>query len=147
MIYIRRWLVVCLYLLLQEKREKPCRIFTFGRHQKAYGGDTQFLTTVWGEALDSSNVLPEYLASSHAARHHVMLNGVWDYTIVPVNGEIDVEILAQQGDLFPLGCGAKARSPPSGVGRTVQPSESLWYKRKIEPRTADDQRLILHLCC
>ena len=107
------------------------------------------LTTVWGEALDSSNVLPEYPRPRMQRDNYVMLNGVWDYTIVPVNGEIDVEILAQQeipsrwdGQIVvPF----SPEAPLSGVGRTVQPSELLWYKRKIElPKLADDQRLILH---
>lgn len=107
------------------------------------------LTTVWGEALDSSNVLPEYPRPRMQRDNYVMLNGVWDYTIVPVNGEIDVEILAQQeipsrwdGQIVvPF----SPEAPLSGVGRTVQPSELLWYKRKIElSKLADDQRLILH---
>lgn len=107
------------------------------------------LTTVWGEALDSSNVLPEYPRPRMQRDNYVMLNGVWDYTIVPVDGEIGVEILAQQtipsrwdGQIVvPF----SPEAPLSGVGRTVQPSEFLWYKRKIElPKLADDQRLILH---
>ena len=105
--------------------------------------------TVWGEALDSSNVLPEYPRPRMQRDNYVMLNGVWDYTIVPVDGEIGVEILAQQtipsrwdGQIVvPF----SPEAPLSGVGRTVQPSEFLWYKRKIElPKLADDQRLILH---
>ena len=107
------------------------------------------LTTVWGEALDSSNVLPEYPRPRMQRDNYVMLNGVWDFTIVPVDGEIGVEILAQQtipsrwdGQIVvPF----SPEAPLSGVGRTVQPSEFLWYKRKIElPKLADDQRLILH---
>lgn len=107
------------------------------------------LTTVWGEALDPSNVLPEYPRPRMQRDNYVMLNGVWDYTIVPVDGEIDVEILVQQAIpsrwdgqiVVPF----SPEAPLSGVGRTVQPSELLWYKRKIElPKLTDDQRLILH---
>ena len=107
------------------------------------------LMTVWGEALDASNVLPEHPRPRMQRDNYVMLNGVWDYTIVPVDGEIGVEILAQQtipsrwdGQIVvPF----SPEAPLSGVGRTVQPSELLWYKRKIElPKLADDQRLILH---
>lgn len=107
------------------------------------------LSTVWGEALDPSNVLPEYPRPRMQRDNYVMLNGVWDYTIVPVDGEIDVEILAQQAIpsrwdgqiVVPF----SPEAPLSGVGRTVQPSELLWYKRKIElPKLADDQRLVLH---
>ena len=107
------------------------------------------LTTVWGEALDPSNVLPEYPRPRMQRDNYVMLNGVWDYTIVPVDGEIDVEILVQQAIpsrwdgqiVVPF----SPEAPLSGVGRTVQPSEFLWYKCKIDlPKLADDQRLILH---
>ena len=107
------------------------------------------LTTVWGEALDPSNVLPEYPRPRMQRDNYVMLNGVWDYTIVPVDSEIGVETLAQQaipshwdGQIV---VSFSPEAPLSGVGRTVQPSEFLWYRRKIElPKLGDDQRLILH---
>ena len=107
------------------------------------------LTTVWGEALDPSNVLPEHPRPRMQRDNYVMLNGVWDYAIVPVDGGVDVETLARQAIpsrwdgqiVVPF----SPEAPLSGVGRTVQPSELLWYKRKIElPKLADDQRLILH---
>ena len=107
------------------------------------------LTTVWGEALDSSNVLPEYPRPRMQRDNYVMLNGVWDYAIVPVDGGVDVETLARQAIpsrwdgqiVVPF----SPEAPLSGVGRTVQPSELLWYKRKIElPKLVDGQRFILH---
>ena len=107
------------------------------------------LTTVWGEALDTSNVLPEHPRPRMQRDNYVMLNGVWDYAIVSVDGEVDVETLAQQ--VIPSRWDGQIvvpfspEAPLSGVGRTVQPSELLWYKRKIElSKLADDQRLILH---
>ena len=107
------------------------------------------LTTVWGEALDPSNVLPEYPRPRMQRDNYVMLNGAWEYAIVPVDGEADAKTLAQQAIpsrwdgqiVVPF----SPEAPLSGVGRTVQPSEFLWYKHKIElPKLADDQRLILH---
>ena len=121
------------------------------------------LTTVWGEALDSSNVLPEYPRPRLQRENYVMLNGVWDYAIVPVDGvvassegavtassgSLDVETLTQQAIpsrwngqiMVPF----SPEAPLSGVGRTVHPNELLWYRRKIElPKLADSQRLILH---
>lgn len=107
------------------------------------------LTTVWGEALDPSNVLPEYPRPRMQRDNYVMLNGAWDYAIVPVDGGVDVETLVQQAIpsrwdgqiVVPF----SPEAPLSGVGRTVQPSELLWYKHKIElPKLADDQRFILH---
>ena len=107
------------------------------------------LTTVWGEALDSSNVLPEYPRPRMQRDNYVMLNGAWDYAIVPVDGGVDVETLARQAIpsrwdgqiVVPF----SPEAPLSGVGRTVQPNEFLWYKHKIElPKLANDQRFILH---
>ncbi len=107
------------------------------------------LTTVWGEALDTSNVLPEYPRPRMQRDNYVMLNGVWDYTIVPVDGGIGVETLVQQA--IPSRWDGQIVVPfspealLSGVGRMVRPNELLWYKRKIDlPKLADDQRVILH---
>ena len=107
------------------------------------------LTTVWGEALDASNVLPEHPRPRMQRDKYAMLNGVWEYAIAPVDGEVDAETLAQQeipsrwdGQIVvPF----SPEAPLSGVGRTVRPNELLWYKRKIDlPKLADDQRFILH---
>ena len=107
------------------------------------------LTTVWGEALDTSNVLPEHPRPRMQRDNYVMLNGVWEYAIAPVDGEVDAETLAQQeipsrwdGQIVvPF----SPEAPLSGVGRTVRPNEFLWYRRKIDlPKLADDQRFILH---
>ena len=107
------------------------------------------LTTVWGEALDPSNVLPEYPRPRMQRDNYVMLNGVWEYAITPVDGKVDAETLAKQ--VIPSRWDGQIvvpfspEAPLSGVGRTVQPSEFLWYKRKIDlPKLADDQRIILH---
>lgn len=107
------------------------------------------LTTVWGEALDASNVLPEHPRPRMQREEYAMLNGVWEYAITPVDGEADAKTLVQQAIpsrwdgqiVVPF----SPEAPLSGVGRTVQPSEFLWYKRKIDlPKLADDQRIILH---
>ncbi len=107
------------------------------------------LTTVWGEALDASNVLPEHPRPRMQRDEYATLNGVWEYAIAPVNGEVDVEILVQQeipsrwdGQIVvPF----SPEAPLSGVSRTVRPNEFLWYRRKIDlPKLADNQRIIIH---
>lgn len=121
------------------------------------------LTTVWGEALDPSNVLPEYPRPRLQRENYVMLNGVWDYAIVPADGmvvssedaavsssgSLGVETLTQQ--VIPSCWDGQIVVPfspeasLSGVGRTVHPNELLWYKRKIDlPKLTDDQQVILH---
>ena len=107
------------------------------------------LTTVWGEALDVSNVLPEHPRPRLRRDKYAMLNGAWEYAIAPVDGEVDTEVLAQQeipsrwdGQIVvPF----SPEAPLSGVGRTVHPHELLWYRRQIDlPKLTDDQRFILH---
>lgn len=107
------------------------------------------LTTVWGEALDASNVLPEHPRPRMQRDEYAMLNGVWDYAIAPVDGEMGVETLAQQAIpsrwdgqiVVPF----SPEAPLSGVSRTVRPNEFLWYRRKIDlPKLADNQRIIMH---
>ena len=107
------------------------------------------LTTVWGETLDTSNVLPEHPRPRMQRDNYVMLNGVWDYAIVSVDGEVDVETLAQQ--VIPSRWDGQIvvpfspEAPLSGVGRTVRPNELLWYRRRIDlQKLADEQRFILH---
>ena len=85
------------------------------------------LTTVWGEALDTSNVLPEHPRPRMQRDNYVMLNGVWEYAIAPVDGEVDAETLALQeipsrwdGQIVvPF----SPEAPLSGVGRAVRPYE------------------------
>ena len=107
------------------------------------------LTTVWGEALDASNVLPEHPRPRMQRDEYATLNGVWEFAIVPVDAEVYIETLSQQeipsrwdGQIVvPF----SPEAPLSGVGRTVRPNEFLWYRRKIDlPKLADDQRFILH---
>lgn len=107
------------------------------------------LTTVWGEVLDASNVLSEHPRPRMQREEYAMLNGVWEYAIAPVDGQVDVETLTQQ-EIPSLWDGQivvpfSPEAPLSGVGRTVRPHELLWYRRKIDlPKLVDDQRLILH---
>ena len=107
------------------------------------------LITVWGETLDTSNVLREYPRPRLQRDNYVSLNGVWDYAIVPVDDKVTTETLLQHE--IPSRWDGQIVVPfspealLSGVGRTVRPNELLWYKRKIAlPKLADDQRVILH---
>lgn len=107
------------------------------------------LTTVWGEALNPSEVLSEHPRPRMKRDNIVVLNGVWNYVMVPFNGAPDVERLAQEtipshwdGEIVvPF----SPEAPLSGVGRTLHPDELLWYKRVVEfPKLSPEQRLILH---
>lgn len=98
------------------------------------------LTTVFGENLDTGNVLPEYPRPQLVRDSYINLNGKWDYAItgseqVPANfsGQI----------LVPF----SPEAPLSGVGRQLQPHEYLWYRRNLpidKEALSNGKRVILH---
>lgn len=98
------------------------------------------LTTIWGEALDHENVLPEYPRPQFQRNSFLSLNGYWDYAItadsVPPS-EFDGQILVP----FSPECAL------SGVGRQLLPSEYLWYRKTLpalEAPFSADMHTILH---
>ncbi|MCI8468579.1 MAG: glycoside hydrolase family 2 [Eggerthellaceae bacterium] len=110
-------------------------------------GEPAPLTTVWGEALDPSSVRPEHPHPQFARDDFRMLNGWWQYAIVPTldagrswrkvrpPARYDGRILVPFSPEAPL----------SGVGRTVRPDDLLWYRRAFAtPELAEDDRCLLH---
>lgn len=95
------------------------------------------LTTPWGEALDADAVLQEYPRPQMVRKSYINLNGYWDYAIT-------------EGRMEPRGWDGRIlvpfspEAPLSGVGRTLQPWQTLWYRRSIELEPRAGQRLLLH---
>ncbi len=75
------------------------------------------LTTLFREALDSSNVLPGIASLACSA---TVLNGIG--IGVPVNGEIDQSSRSRIPSRWDGAGAVLIEAPLSGVGRTVQPS-------------------------
>lgn len=118
------------------------------------------LRTPWGEALDPQRVLPEHPRPTMVRASCTMLNGAWDYAIVPRCGSAPERAAALTEDeartlvstatvpaafdgtiLVPF----SPEAPLSGVGRVVSPHELLWYRRRVAlPHMGPDERLILH---
>ncbi|GAB2948050.1 glycoside hydrolase family 2 [Micromonospora polyrhachis] len=104
---------------------------------------TQDLLTPWGEALDPANVLPEYPRPQLVRDSYLNLNGRWSYAITPAGAApgdtgpsaagsrvpgIDAEPAAYDGEiLVPF----SPESVLSGVGRQLQPDQTLWYRRTV----------------
>ena len=121
------------------------------------------LATPWGAALDPGSVLPEHPRPTMARRAYAMLNGCWDYAIVPVYaGEkpqttpaaLDANEALRAVAAGPVPSAFEGHilvpfspeAPLSGVGRAVTPDDLLWYRRCIElPARNDDERVLLHL--
>ena len=107
------------------------------------------LTTVWGETLDASNVLGEYPRPTMRRARWTNLNGWWEYAIV--------ESSAAQ-DMWSIACPPKVwdgtilvpfspESRLSGVGRTLLPTQLLWYRRSVtmeEGEPDEAHRMLLH---
>lgn len=103
------------------------------------------LYTPWGEKLDSTHVWEEYPRPQMVRTNYTILNGFWNYVILPKT-EFSTENPFSQGKcdgqiLVPF----SPESLLSGVNRQLKPDEYLWYQRTF---TVDNipanKRLILH---
>ena len=96
------------------------------------------LTTEWGEALDREHPLPEYPRPQLRRDSCLNLNGPWEYAITRGSDEpeeYDGEIIVPFAP----------ESELSGVGRTLQPGEYLWYRRDLVlPEGFNVGRVLLH---
>ena len=96
------------------------------------------LLTKWGEALDREHPLPEYPRPQLKRESYLNLNGIWDCAFTSSSTspeEFDMEIVVP----FP------PESELSGVGRTLQPGEYLWYRRSFAlPEGFNAGRVLLH---
>ncbi len=96
------------------------------------------LTTQWAENVGPHNVHKEYPRPQMVRKEWKNLNGLWDYSIVPLfekPSQWDGQILVP----FPV------ESMLSGVGKKVGTQHMLWYKRSFTvPSTWKQQRILLH---
>ncbi len=97
------------------------------------------LMTPWAKDVTPDNVWPEYPRPQMVRSQWQNLNGLWDYAICPKEQE---KPSAWDGKILVPFC---VESALSGVGKAVQPTERLWYRRTFEkPKVAADQRVLLH---
>jgi len=95
------------------------------------------MKTLWGEELKADQVLQEYPRPQMRREQYSILNGWWDYAITDSNQAPD----AWQGQiLVPFSPEAEL----SGVNRTLQPGQYLWYRRKLCLPIPAGYRLLLH---
>ena len=95
------------------------------------------MKTVWGEALDPGAVLQEYPRPQMVRESYRNLNGLWDYAIT------DGDARPAQWDgkiLVPFSPEAEL----SGVGRTLLPGQTLWYRCALPEQPRAGMRLLLH---
>ena len=95
------------------------------------------MKTIWGETLDPNAVLQEYPRPQMVRGRYRNLNGLWDYAITDAAAppeRWDGEILVPFSPEAPL----------SGVGRTLLPGQTLWYRRTLAEQPREGARLLLH---
>lgn len=81
------------------------------------------IKTEWGEKLNPENVWQEYPRPIMEREQWANLNGLWDYAITSVSAARPVEY---EGEiLVPFA----VESSLSGVGRTLDENQALWYRR------------------
>ena len=84
------------------------------------------IKTVWADKVDPENVLPEYPRPLMERPQWLNLNGLWNYAVVkkdaPLPKSFDGKILVP----FAI------ESSLSGVGRSINGDQSLWYERKFK---------------
>lgn len=96
------------------------------------------MNTVWTDAVDLNNPLPEYPRPQLARRGWMSLNGPWDYAIndsTRFPRKFDGQIIVPFSPETAL----------SGVKRGIKSGEYLWYRREIiVPPAFSGKRIILH---
>lgn len=133
------------------------------------------LSTPWGEAItaagDNAPILPEHPRPTMQRAAYAILNGMWECAFSPLHVPLpaqsardahvvgarpaalnyDEALQAVSTATPPITFGSRIRvpfspeAPLSGVMRTLQPNELLWYRRNFEPPAlTSDERLILH---
>ncbi len=106
-------------------------------------GEERYMLTAWGEALDPAAVRQEHPRPQFARERFTMLNGWWDFCIVPVGACPTVRVPDERDGriLVPF----SPESLLSGVRRALAPDELLWYVRRVpRPRLRPGERCLLH---
>lgn len=98
------------------------------------------MLTPWGEQLDPDHPLPEHPRPQLVRENWSNLNGRWDYAITPASASSAPE--SWDGEIVvPF----SPEAPLSGVNRTLQPDEALWYRRTVEVQPSwSGGRVLLH---
>ena len=113
-------------------------IFSFGAFaQWEAAGDK--IKTKWAEKIDINNVLPEYPRPIMERGEWKNLNGLWDYSILPVGQREPTQFDGKI--LVPFA----VESSLSGVQKSVGPENELWYKRTFTiPSGWKGKKILLH---
>ncbi|MDR1783158.1 MAG: beta-galactosidase [Dysgonamonadaceae bacterium] len=97
------------------------------------------IKTVWGENLDPDNVLPEYPRPLVERAEWLNLNGLWDLTVQPVESNLPTQYDEKILVPFPV------ESSLSGIGRQIDETQVLWYRKEFSiPAAWKNRNIILN---
>jgi hypothetical protein len=97
------------------------------------------IQTRWAASVNPTNALAEYPRPQLVRRNWQNLNGLWRYTITPHDGPVPTQYEGNILVPYPL------ESALSGVQKSLQPDQLLWYQRKISLKPGKvGERTLLH---
>ncbi len=95
------------------------------------------MMTQWGKQVTIENAWQEYPRPQLQRTHWSNLNGLWDYA---VTGKQTSPPEKWEGKILVPFC---PESALSGVGRLIEPQQTLWYKRPL-PDPVPSKQTLLH---
>ncbi len=96
------------------------------------------LMTEWGRAIKPEAVWPEYPRPQLERGNWTNLNGLWSYAVTAKDAEKPTKWDGQL--LVPFA----PEAPLSGVGRLVEPTEALWYRRTFSTAKTNGLQTLLN---
>jgi tetratricopeptide (TPR) repeat protein len=97
------------------------------------------IQTRWAKQVTPANILPEYPRPQMVRKNWTNLNGLWSYAITGKDVNTAVHFDGRILVPFPI------ESALSGVKKSLQPDQDLWYKRTIvEPALKTGEHELLH---
>ena len=107
---------------------------------QAYAPAKSPLMTTWGEKVTPENAWRAYPRPQMVRDNWVNLNGEWDYATTSVTNTPGRPEKWDGKILVPFAL----ESALSGVGKTLEPDQFLWYTRKITCAKRPGERILLH---
>jgi hypothetical protein len=97
------------------------------------------LTTKWGKEIKPDSVWQEYPRPQFVRDAWTNLNGLWSYAVTPKDAE---KPPGWAGEILVPFC---PESSLSGVGKLIEPTQALWYRRTLpDTKAKAGQRTLLH---
>jgi hypothetical protein len=97
------------------------------------------LETRWAKEVSPTNALPSYPRPQMRRSGWINLNGLWDYTITAKDAALPTSFMGKILVPYPL------ESALSGVKKSLQPWDNLWYHRTFrQPDMKAGKRMLLH---